>query len=412
MSDVFTEAKVYLHDISGPSCKDSKDTMIRKLMEFQEGIAAADTDHNHTALINALLTKIENIMSDCDNDTVPADVAEAVPEKQREIVYNQDNAEQASWAVETVTNVSFDDVVGAEEAIGVIREAIILPTKFPRIFEKARANPWRGALLYGPPGTGKSLLARAAACEANIPFFNTSCADLTSKWVGGSEKLVRGLFESARQNAPSIIFLDEIDSVASSRDQETSMADQRLTNQLLLEIDCNANQKTSVFVMGATNVPWNLDPAVMRRLPKKLYIKIPLQADRLKILTKSIPSDLDLSSTDFENLAAASEGFSGSDLVNFANDLLMTPLRNLLMSTSFFVHRNELTGEVASVTPVTSSWADAVHNTSFERMAEEYGEDAIVLPKLTSSAAFETLKSYRRNVKTPDTNAYDRFFGS
>ena len=162
--------------------------------------------------------------------------------------------------------------------------------------------------------------------------------DLTSKWLAAAKNLC-WTFENARQNAPSINTDKLI--VASSRDR--NVHGRPATNQLLPEIDCNANQKTSVFVMGATNVPWNLDPAVMRRLPKKLYIQIPLQADRLKILTKSIPSDLDLSSTDFENLAAASEGFSGSDLVNFANDLLMTPLRNLLMSTSFFVQRNELT---------------------------------------------------------------------
>tara|TARA_B100000405_G_scaffold189452_1_gene132710 strand:+ start:4492 stop:5364 length:873 start_codon:yes stop_codon:yes gene_type:complete len=258
MGDICSEARAYLSSVTSGVCTDSKDVKIRHLVLLQERLVENDTEHAHTSLNNSLLTALENIIDGVDTSAPRTDPLTPVAEEQGEIVYNSEAPDSASWAVETVTDVFFKDVVGADDGIQVIREAIILPTKFPLIFERAKANPWKGALLYGPPGTGKSLLARAAACEAGIPFFNTSCADLTSKWVGGSEKLVRGLFESARQSAPSIVFLDEIDSVASSREGEKSIADQRLTNQLLVEIDGNANKKRSVFVLAATNLPWNL----------------------------------------------------------------------------------------------------------------------------------------------------------
>lgn len=147
----------------------------------------------------------------------------------------------------------------------------------------------------------------------------------------------------------------------------------------------------------------------MRRLPKKIYIKIPSQEDRLKILKQNIPQHMSLSEVDMQNLAAASSGFSGSDLVNFANDLLMQPLRMLISATCFLVSRSEDSEEVTAVTPCTLPCPGAVLNTRFEEMAEMHGEKCMVLPPLTSSVAFETLQSYRKNVKPPDTQAYENF---
>jgi len=409
MADASVEAWAYLDAINRGQCPGDRDAKINKLMALHERVVESDNSQNQMSLTNALLTAMEKIIHENDTPDGNSDQDVNAGETQREVVYNDNAADAASWAMERVDNVFFNDVIGAEDAVQVIREGVIIPSKYPMIFQRCRAQPWKGALLYGPPGTGKSLLARAAACEAGVPFFNTSCADLTSKWVGGSEKLVRGLFENARLNAPSIVFLDEIDSVASSRDGEKSIADQRLTNQLLVEIDCNANKKIHVFVLAATNLPWTLDAALMRRLPKKIYIKMPSEKDRLCILKKCLPSGMALSDDDLLNLAAASDGFSGSDLTNYANDLLMEPLRMLLAAKHFVLKRGDDGEGVVSVVPAFQACEGSVQCSGFEEMADVYGEECFELPEVTNTVAFHTLSLYRRNVKPPDTKAYETF---
>ena len=161
-------------------------------------------------------------------------------------------------------DVRWEDVAGLEGAKEAIKEAVILPIKFPHFFTGKR-KPWRGILLYGPPGTGKSYLAKAVATEANSTFFSVSSSELVSKWLGESEKLVKQLFQMARENKPAIIFIDEVDSLCGSRGEGESEAARRIKTEFLVQMNGVGNDMDGVLVLGATNIPWQLDLAIRRR---------------------------------------------------------------------------------------------------------------------------------------------------
>lgn len=180
-------------------------------------------------------------------------------------------------------NIRWDDVAGLEIAKESLKEAVILPIKFPHLFTGKR-TPWRGILLYGPPGTGKSYLAKAVATEAKSTFFSVSSSDLVSKWQGDSERyvhfyatsriilymcdvrrLVKQLFQMARESKPAIIFIDEVDSLAGTRNEGESEGSRRIKTEFLVQMNGVGHDDTGVLVLGATNIPWQLDPAIKRR---------------------------------------------------------------------------------------------------------------------------------------------------
>lgn len=161
-------------------------------------------------------------------------------------------------------NVSWNDVAGLELAKEALKEAVILPIKFPHLFTGQR-KPWRGILLYGPPGTGKSYLAKAVATESNATFFSVSSSDLVSKWLGESERLVKQLFQMARESKPAIVFIDEVDSLCGSRGEGESEASRRIKTEFLVQMNGVGNDMDGVLVLGATNIPWQLDAAIRRR---------------------------------------------------------------------------------------------------------------------------------------------------
>lgn len=150
-------------------------------------------------------------------------------------------------------NVAWDDVAGLHTAKEALKEAVILPIKFPHLFTGKR-TPWRGILLYGPPGTGKSFLAKAIATEAKSTFFSVSSSDLVSKWMGESERLVKQLFSMAREAKPSIIFIDEVDSLCGTRGEGESEASRRIKTEFLVQMQGVGNDGAGVLVLGATNM--------------------------------------------------------------------------------------------------------------------------------------------------------------
>eukprot|EP00483_Globobulimina_turgida_P013147 UN13171 len=177
-------------------------------------------------------------------------------------------------------NVSWSQVAGLEKAKSLLKEAVILPMKFPQLFIGKR-KPWKGILLYGPPGTGKTYLAKAVASEANnSTFFSVSSSDLISKYVGESEKLIKYLFALAKEEKPSIIFIDEIDSLATKRADNEQDSTRRVKTEFLLQMQ---NAATGVLVLGATNCPWDIDSGVRRRFAKRIYISLPDKAARMAI---------------------------------------------------------------------------------------------------------------------------------
>ncbi|KAI3374933.1 hypothetical protein L3Q82_021457 [Scortum barcoo] len=233
-------------------------------------------------------------------------------------------------------NIKWNDVAGLEGAKEALKEAVILPIKFPHLFTGKR-TPWRGILLFGPPGTGKSYLAKAVATEANnSTFFSISSSDLVSKWLGESEKLVKNLFSLAREHKPSIIFIDEIDSLCGSRSENESEAARRIKTEFLVQMQGVGNNNEGVLVLGATNIPWTLDSAIRRRFEKRIYIPLPEEHARsfmFKLNLGSTPNSI--SESDFVALGKKTDGYSGADISIIVRDALMQPVRKVQSATHF-----------------------------------------------------------------------------
>lgn len=242
-----------------------------------------------------------------------------------------------SSAIITETpNVKWSDVAGLEQAKELLKEAVILPTKFPQLFTGKR-TPWRGILLYGPPGTGKSYLAKAVATEAGAStFLSVSSSDLVSKFQGESERLVKNLFELARQKAPAIIFIDEVDSLCGSRSEGENDSARRIKTEFLVQMQGVGKGNDGILVLGATNTPWELDPAIRRRFEKRVYIPLPESAARSTMFGIHIGNTPhNLTDNDFKHLGDETEGFSGSDISVVVRDALYEPVRTCQSATHF-----------------------------------------------------------------------------
>lgn len=233
-------------------------------------------------------------------------------------------------------NVSWDDVAGLSTAKEALKEAVILPMKFPQLFTGKR-KPWSGILLYGPPGTGKSFLAKAVATQSNSTFFSVSSSDLVSKWMGESERLVKQLFAMAREARPSIIFIDEVDSLCGTRSEGESEASRRIKTEFLVQMNGVGNDdQTNVLVLGATNIPWALDTAIKRRFEKRVYIPLPELDARRRMFELNIGSTpCQLSPEDLRLLASETEGYSGADIAVLVREALMQPVRRVMNATHF-----------------------------------------------------------------------------
>ncbi|XP_061766574.1 spastin [Nerophis ophidion] len=232
--------------------------------------------------------------------------------------------------VDTGVSVTFNDIAGQELAKQALQEIVILPALRPELFTGLRA-PARGLLLFGPPGNGKTMLAKAVAAESNATFFNISAASLTSKYVGESEKLVRALFAAARELQPSVIFIDEVDSLLCERREGEQEFSRRLKTEFLVEFDgVQSGADDRVLVMGATNRPQELDEAVLRRFAKRVYVALPDEKTRASLMEHLLAKHgSPLCKNELISLAKATAGYSGSDLTSLAKDAALGPIREL-----------------------------------------------------------------------------------
>jgi fidgetin-like protein 1 len=226
--------------------------------------------------------------------------------------------------------VTFNDIAGLNDAKQTIQEVVCWPMLRPDLFTGLRRAP-NGLLLFGPPGTGKTLIAKAIAHESKATFFSISSSSLTSKWIGEGEKLVRTMFAVAAYRQPSVVFIDEIDSLLTQRKSDDNEASRRIKTEFLVQLDgTGTSSQGLVLVIGATNRPQELDEAARRRFVKRLYIPLPSTKDRevlLRVLLQK--NDHELSDNEIIQLSQETVGFSGADLKSLSADAAMGPIRQL-----------------------------------------------------------------------------------
>jgi len=230
-----------------------------------------------------------------------------------------------------VPKVDYEDIGGLGEEVHKVREMIELPLRHPELFERLGVEAPKGVLLHGPPGTGKTLLAKAVASETNANFYSISGPEIMSKFYGQSEENLRDIFKQAEENAPSIIFIDELDSIAPKRDEVTGEVERRVVAQLLALMD-GLQARGKVVVIGATNRPNALDPAIRRpgRFDREIEIGVPNRDGRMEILqihTRGMPLAKDV---ELKELADITHGYVGADLSALTKEAAMRSLRRIL----------------------------------------------------------------------------------
>ncbi|MEM4702975.1 MAG: CDC48 family AAA ATPase [Candidatus Pacearchaeota archaeon] len=237
---------------------------------------------------------------------------------------------------ERVPEVTYEDIGGLDEEIKKIREMVELPLKHPEIFARLGIEPPKGVLLFGPPGTGKTLLAKAVATESEANFILLNGPEVMSKFYGESEKRIRDIFDQAEKNAPSIIFIDEIDAIAPKREESFGEVERRVVSQLLTAMD-GLKARGKVVVIGATNRPNAIDEALRRpgRFDREISINVPDKQGRLAILkihTRNMPLAKDVN---LEELSSVTHGFVGADLAALCKEAAMNVLRRFMPTLKF-----------------------------------------------------------------------------
>ncbi|XP_010522785.1 PREDICTED: uncharacterized protein LOC104801270 isoform X2 [Tarenaya hassleriana] len=229
--------------------------------------------------------------------------------------------------------VSFDDIGALENVKDTLKELVMLPLQRPELFGKGQlTKPTKGILLFGPPGTGKTMLAKAVATEAGANFINISMSSITSKWFGEGEKYVKAVFSLASKIAPCVIFVDEVDGMLGRRENPGEHeAMRKMKNEFMVNWDgLRTKDRERVLVLAATNRPFDLDEAVIRRLPRRMMVNLPDAANREKILRVILAKEEMLPDVDLEALANMTNGYSGSDLKNLCVTAAHRPIREIL----------------------------------------------------------------------------------
>ncbi len=311
-----------------------KNVDLKEIAKLTYGYTGADL----AALVKeAALKALRRVLPEIDleKEQIPPEVLEKLVVRQEDFLEAMKEIQPSALREVYVEkpNVKWEDIGGLEDVKQELKEAVELPLKDPEVFERFGIRPKRGILLYGPPGTGKTLLAKAVATESNANFIAVNGPEVLSKWVGESEKAVREIFRKARQSAPTVIFIDELDAIAPRRGEGEggTRVTERIVNTLLTEMDGIKSNK-QIFVIGATNRPDIIDPALMRpgRFDKVIEVPLPDKEARLQILkihTKNMPLAKDV---DLEEIAKKTEGYSGADLENLAREAGMIALRRWL----------------------------------------------------------------------------------
>ncbi|XP_019852878.1 PREDICTED: transitional endoplasmic reticulum ATPase-like isoform X3 [Amphimedon queenslandica] len=328
---------------------------------------------------------------DLEDDTIDAEVMDSLAVTMEDFRYamSKSNPSALRETVVEVPTVTWNDVGGLDEVKRELQELVQYPVEHPEKFLQFGMTPSKGVLFYGPPGCGKTLLAKAIANECQANFISIKGPELLTMWFGESEANVRDVFDKARQAAPCVLFFDELDSIAKSRGGNVGDgggAADRVINQVLTEMD-GMNSKKNVFIIGATNRPDIIDPAILRpgRLDQLIYIPLPDEKSRVSILKANLRKSPIAQDIDLEFLAKKTEGFSGADLTEICQRACKLAIRESIEAE---IRRER----------------EMRDNPSHEIEMEE---DAV--PEIRKDHFEEAMKFARRSVTDNDIRKYEAF---
>ncbi len=310
------------------------DALLKELADKTHGFVGADLAAlAREAAMAALRRLIKEGKIDFEAEHIPKEVLEELKVTKRDFYEALKMIEPSALreVLLEIPNVRWGDIGGLENVKQALREAVEWPLKYPEAFQALGINPPKGILLYGPPGTGKTLLAKAVATESEANFIGIRGPEVLSKWVGESEKNIREIFRKARQAAPTVVFIDEIDAIAPRRGTDVNRVTDRLINQLLTEMD-GLEENSGVVVIAATNRPDILDPALLRpgRFDRLILVPAPDEKARyeiFKVHTRKMPLAEDV---DLKELAKRTEGYTGADIAAVCREAAMSAMRRAL----------------------------------------------------------------------------------
>jgi transitional endoplasmic reticulum ATPase len=365
------------------------DVDLERIAKDTHGYVGADIAQLCTeAAFQCIREKMDLI--DLEDEHIDAEILDslAVTQEHFKFALGQSNPSALRETHVEIPNVTWEDIGGLEEVKVELQETVQYPVEHPEKFEKFGMQPSKGVLFYGPPGCGKTLLAKAIANECQANFISIKGPELLTMWFGESEHNVREVFDKARQAAPCILFFDELDSIARSRGSsagDAGGAGDRVINQILTEID-GVGERKSVFVIGATNRPDILDPAITRpgRLDQLIYIPLPDHKSRVQIFKAALRKSPVSPDVDFEALAAATAGFSGADITEICQRACKLAIREAIQKEIELQKQRE------------------VNPDSME-------EEVDPVPMLTRKHFEESMKFARRSVTDADVRRYEMY---
>ena len=369
----------------------AEDVDLEQVARETHGFVGADLAALCTeAALQCIREKMDVI--DLDDDEIDAEVLDsmAVTNDHFRTSLGTCNPSALRETVVEVPNVTWDDIGGLEATKKELQETVQYPVMYPEQFAKFGMNPSRGVLFYGPPGCGKTLLAKAIANECQSNFISIKGPELLTMWFGESEANVREIFDKARQSAPCVLFFDELDSIARARGSsggDAGGAGDRVMNQMLTEMD-GVGSKKNVFIIGATNRPDIIDPALMRpgRLDQLVYIPLPDHASRVDILKSCLRKSPLAKDISIDELAQATAKFSGADLTEICQRACKYAIRESIEKSIRMQREREARGD--------------------DGMEEE---DIDPVPEITRTHFEESMKFARRSVSDADIRKYEMF---